>query len=64
MNAKYIIVSKKNRTIKDCHSAADVATFMQGRRMTDWVIYQAQENLPEDKVSIESRLLQSEAIKS
>lgn len=43
MNAKYLVISKKNRTTRTFKDASDVAAFMLGRRFDEWLIYQLQE---------------------
>lgn len=48
MNTKYVVASKKNRTIRSFDNAGSVAAFMLGRDFTDWCIYQRQDGLPCD----------------
>lgn len=63
-NAKYLVISKKNHTIKDATSAGEVAKFLHGRKMEDWIVYQEQKNLPDDEISMESALLRTESCQS
>lgn len=58
------MVSKKNHTIKDNQSAGEVAKFLHGRRMEDWIVYQEQKNLPDEAISMESALLRTENAQS
>jgi hypothetical protein len=48
MTALYVVVHKKNRTIRTFDTAESVAAFMLGRTFSDWSIYQRQDNLPTD----------------
>ena len=48
MNAKYVVASKKNRTIRSFDKAGSVAAFMLGRQFSEWCIYQRQDGLPCD----------------
>jgi len=45
MQPKYVIVSKKNRTVRSFDNAGQVARFMWGRDFNDWGIYQRQDGL-------------------
>jgi hypothetical protein len=60
---RYLIVSKKNRTMQTRGSARDVAVFMLGRNFNDWAIYQLQENLPAEAKELETLLQAREALK-
>lgn len=57
---KYIVISTKNRTLRNMDSADEVATFLLGRNLSHWSVYQLQDKLPSDIAAIKARLLASE----
>jgi hypothetical protein len=62
MNAKYVVASKKNRTTRSFNEASDVAAFMWGRIVSDWTVYQRQDDLPADVGAMEKLLLAREGV--
>ena len=62
MQAKYVIVSKKNRTIRSFEDAGAVAAFMWGRDFNDWCIFQRQDGLPCDVVACKDVLTARERV--
>lgn len=62
MNAKYVVASKKNKTIRSFDKAFSVAAFMLGRRFDEWCIYQRQDGLPCDAIACEKVLEAREKI--
>jgi hypothetical protein len=62
MNAKYVVASKKNRTVRTFNNASEVATFMWVRDFLDWCIYQRQDGLPCDIKSCEDVLVAREKL--
>ena len=66
MNAKYVIASKKNRTIRSFDKADSVASFMLGRNFSEWSIYQRQDDLyvgNADVMQVQKMLEAREALK-
>lgn len=64
MNRKYIVASLVNRTTRAFDHPNEVAQFMFGRKLTEWAIYQRQDDLPTSQQGMEKLLELRELIKN